>query len=145
MECHPDAKLQAAPSLGSVDPRSRLRDERWDDIKEARADRVIAQMSEHFPKLPDLIEHRQVVTPLDMERLMGLTGGHALHGDMSPDQLLFLRPVRGWADYRTPIRDLYLCGAGTHPGGGVTGANGRNAVREVLKDAGKRGRNGAGR
>ena len=117
-----------------------LRDERWDDIKEARADRAIAQMSEHFPKLPDLIEHRQVVTPLDMERLMGLTGGHALHGDMSPDQLLFLRPVRGWADYRTPIRGLYLCGAGTHPGGGVTGANGRNAVREVLKDAGKRGR-----
>jgi phytoene dehydrogenase-like protein len=122
-----------------------LRDERWDDIKEARADRAIAQMSEHFPKLPDLIEHRQVVTPLDMERLMGLTGGHALHGDMSPDQLLFLRPVRGWADYRTPIRGLYLCGAGTHPGGGVTGANGRNAVREVLKDAGKRGRNDAGR
>ena len=74
------------------------------------------QMAEHFPKLPDLIEHRQVVTPLDMERLMGLTGGHALHGDMAPDQLLFLRPVRGWADYRTPIRGLYLCGAGTHPG-----------------------------
>ena len=122
-----------------------LRGERWDDIKEARADRAIAQMSEHFPKLPDLIEHRQVVTPLDMERLMGLTGGHALHGDMSPDQLLFLRPVRGWADYRTPIRDLYLCGAGTHPGGGVTGANGRNAVREVFKDAGTRGRNGARR
>ena len=122
-----------------------LRDERWDDIKESRADRAIARMSEHFPKLPDLIEHRQVVTPLDMERLMGLTGGHALHGDMSPDQLLFLRPVRGWADYRTPIGGLYLCGAGTHPGGGVTGANGRNAVREVLKDAGKRGRNGAGR
>jgi phytoene dehydrogenase-like protein len=112
-----------------------LRDERWDDIKEVRADRVIAQMAEYFPKLPDLIEHRQVVTPLDMERLMGLTGGHALHGDMAPDQLLFLRPVRGWADYRTPIRGLYLCGAGTHPGGGVTGANGRNAAREVLRDA----------
>ena len=113
----------------------RLRDDDWDAIKESRADRVIAQMSEHFPKVPDLIEHRQVITPLDMERLMGLSGGHALHGDMAPDQLLFLRPVRGWADYRTPIRDLYLCGAGTHPGGGVTGANGRNAAREVLKDA----------
>jgi phytoene dehydrogenase-like protein len=113
----------------------RLRDERWDDIKEVRADRVVAQMAEYFPKLPDLIEHRQVVTPLDMERLMALTGGHALHGDMAPDQLLFLRPVRGWADYRTPIRGLYLCGAGTHPGGGVSGANGRNAAREVLKDA----------
>jgi phytoene dehydrogenase-like protein len=112
----------------------RLRDAGWDEIKEDRADRVIATMAEYFPKLPDLIEHRQVVTPLDMERLMGLTGGHALHGDMAPDQLLFLRPVRGWADYRTPIRGLYLCGAGTHPGGGVTGANGRNAAREVLRD-----------
>jgi phytoene dehydrogenase-like protein len=113
----------------------RLRDESWDDIKEARADRVIAQMAEYFPKLPDLIEHRQVLTPLDLERLLGLTGGHALHGDMAPDQLLFLRPVRGWADYRTPIRNLYLCGAGTHPGGGVSGANGRNAAREILRDA----------
>ncbi len=112
-----------------------LRDQSWDDVKEDRADRVISQIAEYFPKLPDLIEHRQVLTPLDMERVMGLTGGHALHGDMAPDQLLFLRPVRGWADYRTPIRGLYLCGAGTHPGGGVTGANGRNASREVLRDS----------
>jgi phytoene dehydrogenase-like protein len=113
----------------------RLREGSWDDIKEDRADRAIATIAEHFPKLPDLIEHRQVVTPLDMERLMALTGGHALHGDMAPDQLLFLRPVRGYANYRTPIRGLYLCGAGTHPGGGVSGANGRNAAREVLHDA----------
>ncbi len=113
-----------------------LRDD-WDQVKEARADRAVDQIAESFPKLPDLIEHRQVLTPLDMERVMGLTGGHALHGDMAPDQLLFLRPVRGWADYRTPIRGLYLCGAGTHPGGGVTGANGRNAAREVLRDARK--------
>ena len=112
-----------------------LRDGSWDDIKDGRADRAVATIAEHFPKLPDLIEHRQVVTPLDMERLMALTGGHALHGDMAPDQLLFLRPVRGWANYRTPIRGLYLCGAGTHPGGGVTGANGRNAAREVIRDA----------
>ena len=110
----------------------------WDQIKEARADRAIAQMAEYFPKLPDLIEHRQVLSPLDMERLLGMTGGHALHGDMAPDQLLFLRPVRGYADYRTPVRGLYLCGAGTHPGGGVTGANGRNAAREVLRDARKK-------
>jgi phytoene dehydrogenase-like protein len=112
-----------------------LRDGTWDDIREDRADRAVAQMAEVFPKLPDLIEHRQVLSPLDLERLIGLTGGHALHGDMAPDQLLFMRPVRGYGDYRTPIRGLYLCGAGTHPGGGVTGANGRNAVREVLKDA----------
>jgi phytoene dehydrogenase-like protein len=75
---------------------------------------------------------------------MGLTGGHALHGDMAPDQLLFLRPTRGWANYRTPIAGLYLCGAGTHPGGGVSGANGRNAAREVLRDA-RRTRSRGGR
>ena len=115
-----------------------LRHDSWDDIKDARADAAIAQIAEVFPKLPDLIEHRQVLSPLDLERLIGLTGGHALHGDMSPDQLLFMRPVRGYADYRTPVRGLYLCGAGTHPGGGVTGANGRNAAREVLRDARKR-------
>ena len=115
-----------------------LRDGSWDDIREDRADRAIEQMSQYFPKLPDLVEHRQVLSPLDLERVIGLTGGHALHGDMAPDQLLFMRPVRGYGDYRTPIRGLYLCGAGTHPGGGVTGANGRNAAREVLKDAKRR-------
>ena len=88
-----------------------------------------------FPKLPDLIEHRQVLSPLDLERLIGLTGGHALHGDMSPDQLLFMRPVRGLRGLPDAGPGLYLCGAGTHPGGGVTGANGRNAAREVLRDA----------
>ena len=100
--------------------------------------RSIAQLEQYFPGLSGLIEHRQVLSPLDMERVMGLTGGHALHGDMAPHQLLFMRPVRGWAKYRTPLKGLYLCGAGTHPGGGVTGANGRNAAREVLRDAKKR-------
>ena len=110
----------------------------WDAIKQDRADRAIAQIAEHFPKLPDLIEHRQILSPLDLERRLGITGGHALHGDMSPDQLFFLRPVRGFADYRTPIDGLYLCGAGTHPGGGVSGANGTNAARAVLRDARRR-------
>jgi phytoene dehydrogenase-like protein len=117
-----------------------LRDDGWDAIKDDRADRAIAQIAEHFPTLPDMVEHRQVLSPLDLERTLGLWGGHALHGDMAPDQLLFLRPVRGYADYRTPIRGLYLCGAGTHPGGGVTGANGRNAARELLRDARRRRR-----
>jgi phytoene dehydrogenase-like protein len=116
-----------------------LRDQTWDDIKEDRADRAIAAIAEHLPTLPAMIEHRQVLSPLDLERRIGLTGGHALHGDMAPDQLLFLRPARGWADHTTPIRELYLCGAGTHPGGGVTGANGRNAARVILRHA-KRGR-----
>jgi phytoene dehydrogenase-like protein len=110
----------------------------WDDIKERRADEVISRLAEHFPNLPGAIEHRQVLSPLDLERLLGLSGGHALHGEMAPDQLLFMRPVRGYGDYRTPVRDLYLCGAGTHPGGGVTGANGRNAAREILRDAKKK-------
>lgn len=106
----------------------------WDGIKERRADQVVAQLERSFPGLSSSIVHRQVLSPLDLERVLGITGGHALHGEMTPDQLLFMRPVRGWANYRTPIRDLYLCGAGTHPGGGVTGANGRNAAREVIRD-----------
>ena len=108
----------------------------WDDIKEKVADAAVERLAGVMPDLPDLIVHRQVLSPLDLERLFGMTGGHALHGDMSFDQLFAFRPVKGWANYRTPVRDLYLCGAGTHPGGGVTGANGRNCAREVLRDAG---------
>ena len=107
----------------------------WDEIKDAVADRAIAKLGEYFPGLPGSVLHRQVLSPLDLERLLGISGGHALHGDMGFDQLFTLRPVRGHADYRTPVAGLYLCGAGTHPGGGVTGANGRNCAREVLRDA----------
>jgi phytoene dehydrogenase-like protein len=106
----------------------------WDAIANARADRAVAQLEQHFPGLGALIEHRQVLTPLDLERRLGLTGGHALHGEMSAEQLFVMRPVRGWGRYRTPLRGLYLCGAGTHPGGGVTGAPGYNAARMVLRD-----------
>ncbi len=106
----------------------------WDALGERAADRAIAQIGALFPNLEGSILHRQVLTPLDLERVLGLTGGHALHGDMGADQLFSLRPVRGYADYRTPLPGLYLCGAGTHPGGGVTGANGRNCAREVLRD-----------
>jgi phytoene dehydrogenase-like protein len=110
----------------------------WDDLRDEVADRAIARLGEHFPNLPAAIVARQVLSPLDLERLFGLTGGHALHGDMTLDQLFVMRPVRGHADYRTPIRGLYLCGAGTHPGGGVTGANGRNCAREVIRDLRRR-------
>jgi phytoene dehydrogenase-like protein len=116
----------------------RLRDASWDDIRDDVADRAIDRLGEHFPNLPGSVLHREILSPLDLERRLALTGGHHLHGDMSPDQLLFLRPVRGYADHRTPIRGLYLCGAGTHPGGGVTGANGRNGARRVLRDVGRR-------
>ncbi len=110
----------------------------WDEIRDRVADRAIAKLGEHFPNLPSSILERQVLAPPDLERLLGIWGGHALHGEMSFDQLFNLRPVRGWGEYRTPIRDLWLCGAGTHPGGGVTGANGRNCAREVLREAGAR-------
>jgi phytoene dehydrogenase-like protein len=115
-----------------------LADAEWDDIKEKVADAAVERLAGVLPDLPDLIVHRQVLSPLDLERLFGMTGGHALHGDMSFDQLFAFRPVRGWAQYRTPVDNLYLCGAGTHPGGGVTGANGRNCAREVLRDVGHR-------
>jgi phytoene dehydrogenase-like protein len=143
---HDPSLAPAGKHIATIDVNSQpfhLREDTWDAIKDTRADQVIAQLERHFPGLSSLIEHRQVLSPLDLERLMGLTGGHALHGDMAPHQLLFMRPVRGWAKYRTPLQGLYLCGAGTHPGGGVSGANGRNAAREVLRDA-KRRRGRAG-
>jgi phytoene dehydrogenase-like protein len=107
----------------------------WDDVREEVADRAIEKLGAYFPNLPGSIVARQVLTPPDLERLLGIWGGHALHGEMAFDQLFNLRPVRGWGEYRTPIRDLWICGAGTHPGGGVTGANGRNCAREVIREA----------
>jgi len=112
----------------------RLAEGSWDERKEAVADRVIEELGALMPGLPGSILHRQVLSPLDLERILGLTGGHALHGEMSLDQLLFLRPAKGYADYRTPLTGLYQCGAGTHPGGGVTGANGRNCALAILAD-----------
>jgi phytoene dehydrogenase-like protein len=80
------------------------------------------------------VRHRQVLSPLDLEEIYGLTGGNIFHGEMSLGQLFFLRPVPGWAQYRTPVRGLYMCGSGTHPGGGVMGAPGYNAAHEILHD-----------
>jgi phytoene dehydrogenase-like protein len=108
----------------------------WAERRDEVADRAIAKLGDYFPELGGSILERQVLAPTDLESLLGIWGGHALHGEMAFDQLFNLRPVRGWGDYRTPVRDLYLCGAGTHPGGGVTGANGRNCAREVIRDAG---------
>ena len=106
----------------------------WDDIKEDFADRCIELLARYAPNVPGAILHRLVLTPLDLERLLGLTGGNIMQGAMTPQQLFSLRPVAGWADHRTPLRGLYLCGAATHPGGGVLGACGRNAAEEILRD-----------
>lgn len=112
----------------------RLAHNTWDEIKEDFADRCIELLARYAPNLPRAIEHRQVVSPLDLERTFGLTGGHIMQGAMPLHQLFCLRPVPGWADHRTPLAGLYLCGAAAHPGGGVIGACGRNAAQEILRD-----------
>jgi phytoene dehydrogenase-like protein len=112
----------------------RLREGGWDDLKERFADRCLEVLERHAPGIRDLVVAREVLSPLDLERRFGLTGGNIFQGAMTPSQLFLLRPVAGFADYRTPIRGLYLCGAATHPGGGVMGACGRNAAREILRD-----------
>jgi phytoene dehydrogenase-like protein len=106
----------------------------WDELREPFADRVIEIISEYAPNIRDIILQRQVLTPLDLERRFGITGGNIFHGEMSLDQMFVMRPVPGYAQYRTPIRGLYLCGSGAHPGGGVMGAPGYNAAREILKN-----------
>ena len=106
----------------------------WDELRDNFGQTVIDTIAEHAPNLPDLIVGRQVLTPLDIERTFGLTEGNIFQGELSLDQLFFNRPVHGWAQYRTPIKDLYLCGSAAHPGGGVMGAPGRNAARMLLKD-----------
>jgi len=112
----------------------KLKDGDWHSQREAFGDTVVKTLAAYAPDLPGLILHRQVITPLDLEEVYGLTGGHIFHGELSLDQLFTMRPLLGWARYRTPIQGLYLCGSGTHPGNGLTGLSGANAAREVLKD-----------
>ena len=112
----------------------RLRSGNWDEKRELLGDRVVKKIAEYAPNVPGAIVARQVLTPLDLERTYGLTEGNIFHGDLRLEQLFFMRPVPGWSQYRTPIDGLYLCGAGAHPGGGVTGAPGRNAAHQALRD-----------
>jgi phytoene dehydrogenase-like protein len=111
-----------------------LKDGDWNSRREQLGDTVVNALSDYAPGFEELIVARQVITPFDLEQTYGLSGGHIHHGEMSLDQLFAFRPLIGWAQYRTPIKGLYLCGAGTHPGGGVTGASGANASREIIKD-----------
>ena len=111
-----------------------LRKGNWNALREPLADTVVKTLSAYAPNLKQLVLARQVITPLDLETTYGLSGGHIFHGEQSLDQFFTFRPLIGWAKYRTPIERLYLCGAGTHPGGGVTGGPGLNAAREILKD-----------
>jgi len=106
----------------------------WDEQREAFGNNVINTIAEYVPNIKDIILHKQVLTPLDLEREWGLSEGNIFQGELSLEQLFFLRPVPGYAQFRTPIRNLYLCGSATHPGGGIMGAPGRLAALEILKD-----------
>jgi phytoene dehydrogenase-like protein len=111
-----------------------LRDGTWPEIREQVGDIVIDTLAEYAPNIKSAIIAREVITPWDLEREFGLTEGSAYQGEITPDQVFFLRPAPGYANYRSPVRGLYLCGAGAHPGGGVMGASGMNASREIRRD-----------
>lgn len=112
----------------------RLKQGDWNARKEEFGDAIVSALSVYSPGLQELIVQRQVITPCDLEQTYGLAGGHIFHGEQSLDQFFMFRPLIGWAQYRTPIKGLYLCGAGTHPGGEITGQCGANAAKEVIKD-----------
>ena len=106
----------------------------WDEQRDAFGDTVINTLAEYAPNIRNIIRHRQVVTPLDLEREWGLSEGNIFQGELTLEQLFFLRPAPGWAQYRTPVGNLYMCGSATHPGGGIMGAPGRNAAMKILAD-----------
>jgi phytoene dehydrogenase-like protein len=112
----------------------RLKQGDWNQQREALADIIIKTVAAYAPDLPGKILARQILTPQDLETSYGLTGGHPFHGELALDQIFTMRPLLGCARYRTPVKRLYLCGSGTHPGNGITGASGANAAREILKD-----------
>jgi phytoene dehydrogenase-like protein len=111
-----------------------LREGSWDTQREAFGDAVINAIAEHAPNIKTIIRHRQVLTPLDIERTFGLTEGNIFQGELTLEQLFFLRPVPGWAQYVTPVDRLYMCGSATHPGGGIMGAPGKNAAERILRE-----------
>ena len=111
-----------------------LKEGTWDDQREAFGDTVIETLAQYAPNIRQIVRHRQVVTPLDLEREWGLSEGNIFQGELTLEQLFFLRPAPGWAQYATPISNLYMCGSATHPGGGIMGAPGRNAAMRILSD-----------
>jgi phytoene dehydrogenase-like protein len=111
-----------------------LKEGHWDDQREAFGDTVIDTIAEYAPNIKNIILHRQVLTPLDIEQTFGLTEGNIFQGELTLEQLFFLRPAPGWAHYRTPVKNLYMCGSATHPGGGIMGAPGRNAAMRIVKE-----------
>src|SRR5262249_13560922 len=112
----------------------KLKDGDWDSRAKELGDIVLKTLAPYAPNLAGLVEGMQVITARDLESVYGLTGGHIYHGELALDQLFTMRPVLDWARYKTPIPGLYICGSGTHPGNGLTGASGANAAREIIHD-----------
>jgi phytoene dehydrogenase-like protein len=110
-----------------------LREGSWSEQRDVLGDTVVNLIAEYAPGFNNSILYRQVLTPMDLEQVFGLTGGQIHHAEMALDQIFFMRPLPGWARYGTPVRNLYLCGSGTHPGGGVTGLPGYYAAKTILK------------
>jgi phytoene dehydrogenase-like protein len=110
-----------------------LREGSWDESRDALGNTVIATLAQYAPDIQSLIVERQVLTPLDLERGWGLTGGHIFHGELSLDQFFTMRPLLGFGRYASPIAGLFLCGSGAHPGTGMTGGSGMNAAREITR------------
>ena len=121
-------------SIWALYAPSRLREGTWDDRRPEVGERLIDTLAAYAPNLRDIMIDWSLFTPADIEQRMAMTDGNIRHLDMVPSQFLAQRPVLGWSNYRTPIASLYLCGAGTHPGGEVTGAPGHNAAQIILAD-----------
>jgi phytoene dehydrogenase-like protein len=112
----------------------KLKEGNWDARRAELGQTVVKTLAQYAPNLPELVEGMQVITPVDLETEYGFTGGHIFHGELALDQLFTMRPVLDWARHRTPIRGLFLCGNGTHPGNGLTGASGANAAKEIIHE-----------
>jgi phytoene dehydrogenase-like protein len=111
-----------------------LKGRSWDEFKPVAAERILDTYAEFAPNIREVVDHWEIISPLDIERTLGMTGGNIFQGNITPDQIFSFRPILGWAGYRTPLRGLYLCGSAAHPGGGVTGAPGHNAAHVILED-----------
>jgi phytoene dehydrogenase-like protein len=111
-----------------------LQEGTWDSRRKELGDTVVKTLTQYSPNLPNVIEGMQVITPADLEKTYGFTGGHVFHGELALDQLFTMRPVLDWARYKTPVRGLFMCSSGTHPGNGLTGASGANAAKEIIHE-----------
>jgi phytoene dehydrogenase-like protein len=111
-----------------------LRDGSWASRRKELGDVVVKTLAPYAPNLPSIVEGMQVITPADLEQSYGFTEGHVFHGELALDQLFTMRPVLDWARYKTPVRGLFMCSNGTHPGNGLTGASGANAAKEIIHE-----------